>query len=378
LVARAARGSHGLGSPFGKGQISRWLLFVVAWLGFALLFAAQSISSYGGPAPNPVARTLGNHLLEAAYWALASWLLHRAAALARAAPLPAAGGVLVSSVALATMGAIAWNVIQTWLLQSRHWPFALWDLLQQSAASTFAYGVLLSVMLLAASTAVHLTDEAQERALNQAKAEAALMRQRLEMLTLHLQPHFLFNTLNTIVGLVPTQPQQAVDIVHRLSGLLRAAIQNAGSMLVPLEQELRLVDQYLGIARVRYGDRLVIEVQVGADLGNVPVPLMLLQPLLENALQHTVECRSGPGLVRLTVRGSEHELELAVEDDGVGLAADPLPRATTGIGLATTRARLALLFGERAGLSLSPSSPSGARALIRMPRQIHPGGPATP
>lgn len=352
--------------PSTDGQGRRLLLFALGWLGFAALFAAQSISTYGGPAPTPVARTLAFHALEAGYWALASLMLHRAAARMRKASATIAACILVGAVAIATLGAIVWFVVVTWVLDPRHVPFSLWEQTLQSAHATFAYGVLLAVMLTAASFAVHLSDEARDRALSQANAEAALVRDRLEMLTLHLQPHFLFNTLNTIVGLVPTQPQQAIDIVHRLSALLRAAIQHAGSVLVPLEQELRLVDQYLAIARARYGERLTMEVAVAPGLREARVPSMLLQPLLENAIQHTVERRSGPGQVRLSVLRTEGVLELIVEDDGVGLLAEPAPRAVAGVGLAITRARLAVLFGDQATLTLSPGQNGGACAVIRI------------
>ena len=345
----------------------RPFMFGLGWLGFAALFAAQSISSYSGPPPTPVTRTLAFHVLEAAFWALASLGLHQAAWRMRRAGRVAAGCILFGAVASATLGASLWNVLESWIVAPRRGPFPGWDDFMLSAHATFAYGVLMAVLLVAASTAVHLADEARARAVAQARAEAALVRERLEMLTLHLQPHFLFNTLNTIVGLVPAQPQQAVDIVHRLSALLRAALQHAGSVLVPLQQELDLVHQYLGIARVRHGARLRLEIDIGPGLQAARVPLMLLQPLLENALQHSVEARSGPGLVRLQARTVAHDIELCVEDDGVGLASELAPGAGQGIGLSTTRQRLAVLYGDRATLTLVPREGGGARACMRLP-----------
>jgi sensor histidine kinase YesM len=353
--------------PFAHGRHWRALLFALGWLGFAGLFSAQSISSYGGPAPTPVARTLAFHALEASYWALASLFLHRAAGHMRSATATLAACILMGTVTITTLGSIVWIVLVTWVVGSQQWPFALWEQVLESAHSSFAYGVLLALMLTAASTAVHLADEARDRALRQAHAEAALVRERLEMLTLHLQPHFLFNTLNTIVGLVPSQPLLAVDIVHRLSALLRAAIQHAGSVLVPLEEELRLVDQYVGIARARHGARLTIDRVVPPGLIGARVPPMLLQPLLENAIQHTVERRSGPGLVRLSILRSDTGLDFIVEDDGVGLPAEPVRSAAAGVGLSTTRARLAALFGDRASLTLTSGQAGGARAVIRIP-----------
>jgi LytS/YehU family sensor histidine kinase len=285
---------------------------------------------------------------------------------------------LLGAVLAASAGAIAWVAGVTWLLDPRlTGPFG-WHQVMLAAQSTFAYAVLLAGLLMAASTAVHLSDQARARALAQARAEAALARERLEMLTLHLHPHFLFNTLNTIVGLVPAQPAQAVDVVHRLSTLLRAALAHAGSTLAPLEQELALAEQFLAIARVRWGPRLRIDVQVPAELLAVRVPLLLLQPLLENAIKHGVERRSGPGHIVLAVRARAQGIELRVEDDGVGLSVAPSPRGAnsfsgvsgvigTGVGLHTTRQRLAMLYGERASLALLPRPEGGACAVIHLP-----------
>jgi two-component system, LytTR family, sensor kinase len=347
----------------------RAAFFVLGWLSFAALFAAQTISTYAGPRPVPTWQLLAINLFEAAYWALASLLLYRVARRLQRSTRLVGAGIAVLAVAAATAGAIVWMTGASWLV----WPDgpagSAWDLILQSAQATFAYGVLLAVMLTVASIAVQLRDDARQRALAQARAEADLVRQRLEMLTLHLQPHFLFNTLNTIVGLVPEQPGQAVDLVHRLSALLRAAIQHSGSVLVPIEQELALVDEYLGIARVRYGEGLRIERAIAADLTHVRVPLMLLQPLLENAIQHTVERRSGPGLVRLVVQALDAQhIELRVEDDGVGLMAQPGPSARAGQGLTITRQRLRVLYGERASLTLSARPGGGACAVMRLPR----------
>ena len=350
-----------------RAPSQRAALFVAAWMGFAGLFALQSISSYAGQPPIPVLRILAYHGLEASFWALASLCLHVAAGRLRQGKGWRRVALPAAAVLGATAASGAWMAVVAWAVGPRFAPLPDGHALWQSVQASFAYGALLAVMLMAACTAIHLAQEARQRALEQARAEAALVRERLEMLTLHLQPHFLFNTLNMIVGLVPGEPQRAVDIVHKLSALLRAAIDTAGSTQVPIEQELALAEQYLSIARARYGERLTIDVEIGAGLQGAFVPSMLMQPLLENAIQHTAERRSGPGAIRLLVLRTELGVEFLVEDDGAGLLSDSPIGTARGMGLANTRQRLAMIYGDRASLSLATRPEGGARAVVRIP-----------
>jgi two-component system, LytTR family, sensor kinase len=171
----------------------------------------------------------------------------------------------------------------------------------------------------------------------------------LENLRSQLQPHFLFNTLQSISTLIHRDPAAADRMLTDLSDLLRLSLRSTASQEVPLSEELDFLQRYLEIMRVRFGDRLVIRVDVSTDVLNAMVPSLVLQPIVENAIRHGMADRPDVGHVAVSGRRSGAALQLEVSDDGPGL------HATTpgnGIGLANTRERLNRLYGGRGGLEL--------------------------
>lgn len=183
-----------------------------------------------------------------------------------------------------------------------------------------------------------------------AAREASLSQARLEALKMQLQPHFLFNSLNAIAELVHRDPDAADDMIAALSHLLRLSLESSGEQLLSLRRELEFVEAYLAIEHVRFGDRLQFELDVPTEAGQALVPAFLLQPLVENAVRHGLEPRSGKGLLKVSARRAGENLWLAVADNGVGLPEAGPPRE--GIGLSNTRARLKVLFDGAAGLEL--------------------------
>jgi two-component system, LytTR family, sensor kinase len=212
----------------------------------------------------------------------------------------------------------------------------------------------------------------RERRAAAADLEQKLARAQLETLKARLQPHFLFNTLQAITVLIKKDPDVAVLMTTKLAALLRASLDRAGAQEVPLREELRLVDDYLGIMRVRFRDRLDIEMNVDPDALDCAVPDLLLQPLVENALRHGIEPKRGRA--RLCVRAHRHDgrLELGVEDDGVGL---PAGGASDGLGLAITRERLAGLYGDAHEFSLGPAPGGGTAVSVVIPARLAGLGP---
>lgn len=186
---------------------------------------------------------------------------------------------------------------------------------------------------------------------------------RLAQLTQQLQPHFLFNALNTISALIHDDPDRADALLGRLAALLRAATDAAQRPVQPLADELALVRGYAEIMLQRFGDRARIDWQFADTTLACSVPTLSLQVLLENAFKHVVEKRRAPTAIVVSADCREGLLRLAVRDDGGVLAAAPV----FGVGLGNLRQRLAGLHGDAAGLSLSPLDSGGVSAEMWLP-----------
>jgi two-component system LytT family sensor kinase len=199
-----------------------------------------------------------------------------------------------------------------------------------------------------------------------AALESELNRSKLDALRSQLRPHFLFNTLNAISGLVP-QGDKAHRMLLRLSSLLRRSL-DEDSHEVPLQTELTFLNDYLDIQRVRFGDQLVIDVDMEPSALVARVPVFLLQPLLENAIEYG-ESDDGHTTIRLSAHRKGDQLVIRVEDDGPGVAS--LSPVREGVGLGNTRARLNHLYGSRAAVELSAqrdgSRLRGTSVVIRLP-----------
>lgn len=205
------------------------------------------------------------------------------------------------------------------------------------------------------------------------ETEEALRRAREQALATQLQPHFLFNALNGIALLVRTDPRAGERMIVRLSSLLRETLEAGRLGTHTLGAELALLDHYLALQRMRFGERLAVALDVPAALHDRAVPALLLQPVVENAIRHGLEHASAGGTVWVRARDERGVLVLEVDDDGVGLDA-PDARAGTGVGLATTRARLLLAAGladepsaADALLDIAPRPGGGVRVTLRLP-----------
>lgn len=199
--------------------------------------------------------------------------------------------------------------------------------------------------------------------LSAAALEAELTRTKLDTLRSQLRPHFLFNTLNAISVFMTEDAGKAQQMLFRLSSLLRRSLEEEAHE-VPLRQELAYVNDYLDIQRGRFGDRLVVNVAVDADALEARVPVFLLQPLLENAIEHG-KSDDRATTITLTAGRERDLLHIVLADDGPGVV-ERLPQRQ-GIGIGNTRARLHHLYGPRATLELGAADTHGARVEIRIP-----------
>ena len=197
-----------------------------------------------------------------------------------------------------------------------------------------------------------------------AELEGQLAQAQLEALRLQLHPHFLFNTLNAIAAFVGTEPDRARRMIARLGELLRRTLGGGTAAEVPLARELELLAPYLEIQRIRFGERLHVEMDIPSEARRALVPTLLLQPLVENAVEHGVSRQPGGATVRLHAVRAGERLRLEITDDGPGL---PAAGRDDGIGLANTRERLARLYGSAHRFELSPAGAVGATVAIEIP-----------
>lgn len=204
----------------------------------------------------------------------------------------------------------------------------------------------------------------RERAAETAQLRVQLAEARLAALRMQLNPHFLFNTLNTVSALAERDPAAVRTLVARLSALLRRVLDGSPSQRVPLREELALLRDYLDIQRIRFQDRLEVIEDVEPETLDALVPNLILQPLVENAVEHGASRASGTGRVTIQARRDANgTLMLRVMDNGPGA----VRYESNGVGLRNTRDRLRTLYGETAALRLHPGDTGGTVAELALP-----------
>jgi signal transduction histidine kinase len=203
-----------------------------------------------------------------------------------------------------------------------------------------------------------------------AALEAQMHEARLSALRMELNPHFLFNALNSVAGLVRRgEGSRAIEVLSRLGGLLRLTLERQEGHEVPLGRELELLDLYLGIERVRFLDRLSVEVEVDPAARAALVPAFVLQPLVENAVRHGIARVPEPGRITIGARLVGPELAIEITDTGPGIPTGH--RTREGLGLRNTRARLEQLYGSAAALRLERRPSGGTIATLSLPARAH-------
>jgi two-component system LytT family sensor kinase len=218
--------------------------------------------------------------------------------------------------------------------------------------------------------------ESETRALNASQLETRLVEAQLQSLQRQLHPHFLFNTLNTISGLIRTDPDGADVMIDRLGDLLRMTLHKSGIQEVSLKEELDVLQKYVEIERTRFGNRLNVEMHVQPETLDAQVPSLVLQPLVENAIRHGIAPNARPGWIAVHATREAGELVLQVLDSGDGLPPDRLMALNRGVGLDNTRARLAHLYRERYEFTFS-NLERGFCVTIRIPFEVEtPAGEA--
>ncbi|NNF58533.1 MAG: histidine kinase [Rhodothermaceae bacterium] len=229
--------------------------------------------------------------------------------------------------------------------------------------NALAYGLAVAVVW-----TVDARQRAQERERNEAALRTELAEAELRALKMQLRPHFLFNTLHAIGATVRKgETDHAIGMLTRLGDLLRLALEHDGSQEVPLRQELDLLERYLDLEAIRFGDRLTTTIEADPEARAALVPSWIVQPLVENALKHAIAPDPGPGHIAIRARRETDRLIVDVQDSGPGLGRSMSRAPSHGVGLANTRSRLAKLYGAAASLDLL--SDDGLCARLTLPYQ---------
>ena len=274
-------------------------------------------------------------------------------------------GCTAAHVALATSARAV--VINTLTERSFSWGADWWMYFRDRFFLNFDWEMMTYWALVAFVHALDYQRESQEREIAGAQLQTQLAEAQLEALQRQLHPHFLFNTLNTISALMHRDVHAADEMLVQLSDLLRLTLDRVGTQQVPLNDEVDFLRKYLEIEQTRFGDRLQVNIDVEPEVLDAPVPNLILQPLVENALRHGIGPKVGVGRVDVQARQVGGDLMLTVRDNGVGLSPDKLNAFHSGVGLSNTRSRLENLYGSRHRFEFQTPAGGGLLVMIVVP-----------
>lgn len=333
-----------------------WLAIWGGWTSLAVFYAVSTSLTYRSTGrPGNWSLTFRRSLSEWWLWAL---LTPGVVWLARRFPVhgPHRGRHLALHIGAAAMVAVAKTIADRAVFA------VLTGFRTYLLLSTIALHFTIYFAIVAAAHGVEYYRRSRERE----QLEARLAETRLQLLSMQLQPHFLFNTLNTIAELVHEDPEAADRMIAGLSDLLRKTLDLGAAQEVSLDEELGVLNLYLDIQRIRFGDRLQVVFDIEDDARSARVPALLLQPLVENSIRHGLAARTTAGRIEIRARRRGSRVAIEVEDDGDAVAAGRGP-ARRGIGLHNVRARLEALHGSEFTLELTPAEGHGTRVRIEIP-----------
>lgn len=378
---RGARGRPfrdllGRGAGLGCGPVLalyhslwRWPLLFAAWTLLAISFAAQFYisSSQAGLSVGwwqALGGALGDWYVVAVLTWPALWLARRFT-FRRERWRSSVAMHLAAAVAFSGMFIVLRAAVAQWQGWAGGRSIGFGELLRPLAVKTWHFNFIIYAVIVGTAQTFHFYREAQDRAVRALDLEKHLAEARLMALQMQLNPHFLFNALNSIATLLHRDQKGADRMLVRLAELLRMSLDNTSAQEVTLPTEVALLERYLDIERIRFGDRLAFRFEIPPELEVARVPTLLLQPLVENALRHGLSQVTRPGQVVVSARREGDLLHIEVADNGGGLP--PGRPARDGIGLSNTRARLQHLYGDRHQLRLEARPEGGVRVIVELP-----------
>lgn len=361
------------------GRVTR-LLFAAIWLVPGVLAAAQVVV---------VGRLTGvpYSILSALVWqglAWGLWGVWSQVILTLVSRYPLSSGRLSRWLAVHAAACLVICALTVLILGALDYEFQQWNgtpsyakVVRSVVLNHLDFQVVLYWAVVGAAYMVEYVRRYRERDRAALELEQKLARTQLEALRMQLNPHFLFNALNSVTELMEVDVREAQRTLGRVSDMLRLSLRSAASATIPLWQEIELVELYLQIARIRFGSGLAVDIDVDPAAVDLEVPSFVLQPLVENALKHGLSPDHAGQSIDVSARRVGAALELVVEDNGRGLDGNVTnsgrfmaarPSVTgLGIGLTNTRSRLKVLFGDRYAFRMSNTASGGCRIEIRLP-----------
>jgi hypothetical protein len=348
-----------------------WLICAAGWVALALMeTTALHFDALRSGGTSDIGSLLVVRLLADAVWPVIAAVVF--AVIERAMASGASAGriarrLVIAGVALApiytTSGGVAYLLVHTGSVAG------LGARLLDTALTSFMWDGFLYSMLTLASASFLLSRRSRRQELEKSDLRARLAQAELGLLRAQLEPHFLFNALNTIAGLVRgAHPELATRAIAQLSELLRYVIEASRQDRVPLAWELEFVSNYLELQQIRYGSRLQVAIHQDSEARSYDVPPLLLQPLIENAVVHGAACTSQAASIEVSVRIAPDAPELRVEVHNTRGEGASLARRT-GLGLSNTRQRLHRMYGDAFRLDAGPDGPAGYRVAIALPHE---------
>jgi len=307
---------------------------------------------------------------EAASWL--PWMLATPLVVYLARRYTLTRGRIATSAAVHVTAFVAISLLaETWfaMLQMAFnpWGYTPQPTFMEAWRTSLPYQVLPYLIVYGLIWGIVLISDARART---ARLNEELSKAQLAALRRQMEPHFMFNTLNSIAGLVREQRNDAaVNMIVGLSEYLRRATADSNRMQVTLAEEVEYLQRYLEIQKVRFGERLQVSVDIPKEILDAQVPNLLLQPLVENAIKHGIAHRMAGGAVRVSGTGDNGVLRLRVANDGPSVPPDQ-PGTNTGVGLSNLRTRLQILHGGQSGLQLTRATSGQAEVVVTLPLTV--------
>jgi two-component system, LytTR family, sensor kinase len=352
---------------------ARWVIVFGGWTVLAFLFTGQLYyTRVFSERPLTWREAASSQFIYPYFWVVGTiivlWLSER---------LPIEGArwwrnillhiLFATLLAIAVSGAFQVTYHFLFVNDAKH-PYQLWATVQWIIYnSTENYGIYGLILLL--GQVFRYYRRFREGQLRAAQLETQLTQAQLQALKMQLHPHFLFNTLHSISALVHRDPEAADRMIARLGDFLRLTLENSGAQEVSLQKELEFLKCYLEIERVRFQDRLTTHLDIEARALDSPVPNLILQPIVENALRYGVAAHNAPGRIEISAKRDNGSLRIQVRDNGPGLAtiSKPNGKLREGLGLSNTRARLSQLYGAAHRFELSNAPEGGLVVTLEIP-----------
>jgi two-component system, LytTR family, sensor kinase len=259
--------------------------------------------------------------------------------------------------------AILWSITPRW---RQRFPVLI-DCYRAYFAFGFYLDLIIALLIVIAVHALLYYESFRASELAQSSLKTQLAQAQLRALKMQLHPHFLFNTLHSISSLVLEDPAKANSMIARLGDFLRLTLENSNQQMVSLKEETEFLRCYLEIEQVRFGDRLTVALELEPQTLSVQVPHLILQPVVENAIQHAIAPRATRGQINIEAKRLNNLVRLEVRDNGPGIASNEALIRTEGVGLSNVRARLYQIYGSDFRFELMNGRDGGLTVVMEIP-----------